>query len=174
MLAGRRRSSRFVAWIVDNTSTNLRRANIASGFGFLGQRAGFDISQSLISVLARTRPTAARFLVGLLNTLLVAALGIVFATILGFVVGIARLSTNWLIAQARHGLRRDAPQHPAAAAALFWYLAVLSVLPAPRQGYALPLRRQSQQSRPAPAAADLRRRVRRRPRSRLLVGDRRG
>ena len=106
----------FLAWgAISNAADNLARAKIASGFGFWDNTAGFDISQTLIDY-STTSTYGRAFWVGLLNTLLVAALGIVFATILGFVIGIARLSKNWLV--ARHGRRlcRDHPQ-PAAAAA---------------------------------------------------------
>ncbi|MES1155633.1 MAG: amino acid ABC transporter permease, partial [Pseudorhodoplanes sp.] len=74
-----------------NAINNLAKANIASGFGFWNNTAGFDISQTLIEY--STVSTYGRaFWVGLLNTLLVAAIGIVLATILGFVVGVLRLS----------------------------------------------------------------------------------
>src|SRR5688500_4671002 len=69
----------LVVWMVDNTIDNLRRANIASGFGFLRNRAGFDIAQSLVSYTPESSYGRA-LVVGLLNTLLVAALGIVFAS----------------------------------------------------------------------------------------------
>ena len=86
----------FIYWIVGNTVENLRRANIASGFGFLRGRAGFDISQTLIQYTSDS--TFGRALVvGLLNTLLVAVTGIVTASVVGFVIGIGRLSKNWLI-----------------------------------------------------------------------------
>src|ERR1700720_150371 len=82
-----------------NAAQNLAHANIAHGFGFWNNTAGFDISQSLISYSASTSTFGRAFWVGLLNTLLVAGLGIFFATIIGFVVGLARLSRNWLIAR---------------------------------------------------------------------------
>src|SRR5476651_178255 len=78
-----------------NAIDNLTRAKIASGFGFWTTTAGFDINQTLIEYTI-TSTYGRAFWVGLLNTLLVAALGIVFATILGFLIGIARLSKNWL------------------------------------------------------------------------------
>ena len=80
---------------VNNAITNLERAHIASGFGFWKNTAGFDIGQTLIQYSAQGSTYGRAFWVGLLNTLLVAGLGIIFATILGFIVGIARLSTNW-------------------------------------------------------------------------------
>ena len=78
-------------------------AHIASGFGFWDNTAGFDISQTLIAYSPSTSTFGRAFWVGLLNTLLVAGLGIVLATILGFIVGIARLSRNWLVAHLAGG-----------------------------------------------------------------------
>src|SRR5215472_13853069 len=79
-----------------NAARNLAAAHIASGFRFWDNVAGFDISQTLIPYSPRTSTFGDAFWVGLLNTLLVGALGIVLATIIGFTVGIARLSRNWL------------------------------------------------------------------------------
>ena len=86
----------FFAFLVHNTIVNLRRQNIASGFGFLDREAAFGIGESLIAYTpAETYGRA--FLVGLTNTLYVAALGIVLATIVGTLMGLARLSGNWLV-----------------------------------------------------------------------------
>jgi general L-amino acid transport system permease protein len=87
-----------VSWLVANASANLQRQNIASGFGFLQRTAGFDISQRLIAY-ANTDTYALAFWVGLTNTLLVAGVSMVLATLAGFALGIARLSPNWLIAK---------------------------------------------------------------------------
>ncbi len=127
----------FVIWIADNTIDNLRRANIASGFGFLSNRAGFDISQTLVSYSSDSTYGRA-LLVGFLNTLLVAAIGIVLASILGFLVGIARLSKNWLLAKVATVYVEIFRNIPLLLQLLFWYKAVLSVLPSPRQGVELP------------------------------------
>ena len=90
----------FLAYsAVRNAADNLARAKIASGFGFWNQTAGFDISQTLIEYTAQGGTYGRAFWVGLLNTLLVAAIGIVLATIVGFLVGIARLSKNFLLAK---------------------------------------------------------------------------
>ncbi len=123
----------FIAWIVSNMIDNLQRAHIASGFGFLWARAGFDISQTLIPYTNEMSYGRA-FLVGLLNTLLVAALGIVFASIIGFMLGVARLSKNWLIAQISTVYIETLRNIPVLLQLLFWYKAVLSILPSPRQG----------------------------------------
>src|SRR4051812_31079503 len=81
--------------LISNTAANLRKQNIASGFGFIARTAGFDVSQHLIDY-NNSMTYGRAFLVGLLNTLLVAGVGIVLATVIGFTVGIARLSSNWL------------------------------------------------------------------------------
>jgi general L-amino acid transport system permease protein len=128
----------FVAWVAHNTIQNLQRANIASGFDFLWGRAGFDISQTLIAY-TNDATYGRAFLIGLLNTLLVAALGIVFASILGFIVGVARLSKNWLLARIATVYVETFRNIPLLLQLLFWYKAVLSVLPGPRQSYQLPL-----------------------------------
>lgn len=128
--------SAFFGWIAQNTFDNLRRANIASGFGFLWARSGFDISQSLVPY-SMEMSYARAFLVGLLNTLLVAALGIVLASILGFMLGIARLSRNWLVARIATVYVETLRNIPVLLQLMFWYKAVLSVLPGPRQGFQL-------------------------------------
>ncbi|MBP3861832.1 MAG: amino acid ABC transporter permease, partial [Pseudomonas sp.] len=79
-----------------NAALNLKNLNIASGFGFLSQRAGYDISFSLIDYTPDATYARA-YLVGLLNTLLVSVLSIVLATLLGGALGMARVSDNWLI-----------------------------------------------------------------------------
>src|SRR5512138_2719370 len=88
----------FGLYLFHNTQTNLRQRGIASGFGFLSSPSGFGIIQSLISY-SETSTYGRVFWVGLLNTLLVSALGILFATLIGFIIGIARLSRNWLVAR---------------------------------------------------------------------------
>ena len=126
-----------IAWIASNTIENLRRANIASGFDFLWRRSGFDISERLIAFTSDD--TIARaFVVGVLNTLLVAVLGIVLATVIGILVGTARLSANWLLARLATVYVETLRNIPLLLLLLFWYRAVLSVLPSPRQGIALP------------------------------------
>jgi general L-amino acid transport system permease protein len=128
----------FGIWIVDNAIDNLRRANIASGFAFLWNRSGFDISQTLVPYSSDSTYGRA-LLVGFLNTILVAVIGIVVASIIGFAVGIARLSTNWLIAKVATVYVEIFRNIPLLLQLLFWYKAVLSILPGPRQGLALPL-----------------------------------
>ncbi len=119
-----------------NAKANLDAQKITSGFGFLDNTAGFGINQSLIAY--NEADTYARvFFVGLLNTLLVAAIGIVLATILGFFVGLARLSPNWLVARLAGGYVELIRNLPLLFQLLFWYLAVLGTLPGPRQSISL-------------------------------------
>src|SRR6185436_19370668 len=126
----------FLAWsAVRNAADNLARARIASGFGFWNQTAGFDISQTLIEYSSQASTYGRAFWVGLLNTLLVAALGIIFATILGFIVGIARLSTNWLLEKVATGYVELIRNIPLLLQLLFWYNAVLKALPDIRDSY---------------------------------------
>jgi general L-amino acid transport system permease protein len=128
----------FLAWgAIRNATDNLARAKIASGFGFWDNTAGFDISQTLIEY--STSSTYGRaFWVGLLNTLLVAALGVVFATVLGFIIGIARLSTNWLVARLAAIYVEVIRNLPLLLQLLFWYNAVLKVLPEMRDSLMIP------------------------------------
>jgi general L-amino acid transport system permease protein len=116
-----------------NAIANLQRARIASGFGFLNNTAGFDISQALIPFSAAGSTYGDAFVVGLLNTLVVAAIGIVFATILGFTIGIARLSRNWIIAKVAMVYVEVIRNLPLLLQLLFWYNAVLAPLPSPRE-----------------------------------------
>jgi general L-amino acid transport system permease protein len=124
-------------WVVGNVSENLRRQNIAAGFEFLGRTSGFDVSQSLIEY-SNASTYGRAFWVGLFNTLLVAGLGIVAATVIGFVVGIARLSPNWLIARLATVYVEVVRNVPLLLQLFFWYFAVLKNLPNPRQSYVLP------------------------------------
>jgi general L-amino acid transport system permease protein len=129
-----------VVWLgyefVLNAKANLDALKIVSGFGFLDNTAGFAVNQSLIPY--NESDTYGRvFLVGLLNTLLVAGIGIVLATILGFFIGIARLSPNWLLARLAGGYVELIRNLPLLFQLLFWYLAVLGTLPGPRQSISL-------------------------------------
>jgi general L-amino acid transport system permease protein len=119
-----------------NAKANLDAQKITSGFGFLENTAGFAVNQSLIPY--NESDTYGRvFVVGLLNTLLVAGIGIVLATILGFAIGIARLSRNWLLARLAGVYVELIRNLPLLFQILFWYLAVLGTLPPPRQSISL-------------------------------------
>lgn len=123
----------WLTWeFVSNARQNLATQNIATGFGFLWEVAGFQVSQSLIPY-TESATYGRAFVVGLLNTLLVSALGIVFATIIGFAVGIARLSRNPLLARLAGAYVETLRNLPVLFQILFWYLAVLGTLPGPRE-----------------------------------------
>jgi general L-amino acid transport system permease protein len=122
--------------ILVNARTNLANQRIASGFGFLNNTAGFDVSQTLIPYSGSDTYTRV-FLVGLLNTILVAVIGIFFATVIGFIVALGRLSPNWLISRIAGGYVELIRNLPLLFQMLFWYLAVLAALPGPRQSVSL-------------------------------------
>ena len=119
----------FLTWIILNTAQNLAAQNKSTGFGFLFETSGFGISFSLIP-FDRSSYYWQAFVVGLLNTLLVAVIGIVFATMLGFVLGVARLSSNWLIARCATVYVEVIRNIPLLLQLFFWYFAVLKAMPA--------------------------------------------
>jgi general L-amino acid transport system permease protein len=126
----------FAISVLDNTLNNLAQRGISTGFGFLSSEAGFGILQTLVdysegSTFGRT------FLVGLLNTLLVSMLGIVFATLLGFIIGVARLSGNWLVSRLAGAYVEIFRNIPLLLQILFWYFAVLQALPRPRDSLSI-------------------------------------
>jgi len=122
--------------IVANARANLQAQRITSGFGFLNNTAGFDVSQNLIPYSGSDTYTRV-FLVGLLNTLLVSIIGIFVATVIGFLVALGRLSPNWLLSRISGGYVELIRNLPPLFQILFWYLAVLSALPNPRQSISL-------------------------------------
>ncbi|MDX8501591.1 amino acid ABC transporter permease [Mesorhizobium sp. VK4C] len=124
-------------WIVHNVIDNLQRLHIASGFQFLRGRAGFDISDTPIAYTSDSTYGRA-LVVGLLNTIIVAVAGIVTATIIGFIVGIGRLSQNWLIRKICTVYVEVFRNIPPLLVIFFWYSGVLAVLPPPRESYHLP------------------------------------
>jgi general L-amino acid transport system permease protein len=129
-----------LAWlayqIVSNASENLKVQRITAGFGFLANTAGFDVNQNLIPYSGSDTYTRV-FFVGLVNTLLVSAIGIFFATVIGFIVALGRLSSNWLLARIATGYIELVRNLPLLFQILFWYLAVLAALPGPRQSISL-------------------------------------
>jgi general L-amino acid transport system permease protein len=124
-----------VAFTLD-ARANLRALGAATGFGFLHHTAGFNVNMALIPY-QETDTYGRVFLVGLLNTLLVAGLGVFFATIIGILIGIARLSPNWVLARLAGGYVELIRNLPLLFQILFWYLAVLGTLPGPRQSVSL-------------------------------------
>ncbi len=122
----------FIIYIINNTLHNLELRGISTGFGFLSNEAGFGVLQSLIEY-DETHTYGRTFLVGLLNTILVSVLGIVFATLLGFLMGVARLSSNWLIAKLAAAYIEIFRNIPLLLQIFFWYFAVGINMPHPRQ-----------------------------------------
>ncbi len=121
-----------VWYLVSNTMHNLQVRNIRSGFDFLGREAGFAIGESLIDY-SPTDTYWRAILVGLLNTLYVSLAGIVLATLLGVVVGVARLSKNWLIAKLAAVYVEVLRNIPLLIQLFFWYALIVETLPGPRQ-----------------------------------------
>ncbi len=126
----------FIYTIVNNALTNLDSRGIATGFGFLDQEAGFGIGLSLIEY-DETFSYGRTFWVGLINTALVSFLGIIVATVLGFAIGIARLSSNWLVSRFAAVYIEVFRNIPLLLQIFFWYFAVLQALPSPRQSISL-------------------------------------
>ncbi|EJO2020126.1 amino acid ABC transporter permease [Vibrio vulnificus] len=126
----------FFYTIVNNALTNLNARGIATGFDFLSQEAGFGIGLTLIEY-DETFSYGRTFVIGLLNTALVSFLGIILATLLGFVIGIARLSSNWLVSRFAAIYIEIFRNIPLLLQIFFWYFAVLQALPSPRQSISL-------------------------------------
>lgn len=120
-----------VAAIVSNTIYNLEQRKIAQGFGFLDVTAGFDIAIALIDY-PKSATYGRALLVGLVNTLAVAAIGIILATFLGFIVGVARLSKNFVISTIATWYVEVIRNIPLLLQIFFWYFGVLQILPQPR------------------------------------------
>ncbi|OZG71932.1 amino acid ABC transporter permease [Hahella sp. CCB-MM4] len=122
----------FFLYIINNALTNMEARGITTGFAFLNDTAGFGIIQTLVP-FDETYTYGRTFIVGLLNTVLVSFLGIILATVLGFIIGIARLSKNWLIAKLATVYIEIFRNIPLLLQIFFWYFAVLRALPSPRE-----------------------------------------
>jgi general L-amino acid transport system permease protein len=125
-----------IGMLAANVMANLQRLGVKAGFGFLGRPAGFDISQTLISYGEQSTYLTA-FIVALLNTLLVFALAGLLATVLGFLIGMGRLSDNGIVAAAAGLYVETFRNIPVLIQLLFWYFAVLRPLPGPRQSLSM-------------------------------------
>jgi general L-amino acid transport system permease protein len=119
-----------------NAVTNMRARGIPMGFGFWNEVAGFDINLRLINYTDQSTYGQA-FWVGLLNTLLIAVICIPLATLLGFAIGVARLSPNWLLSRLALVYTSVLRNTPLLLLLLFWYNAVLKSLPGPRQSISI-------------------------------------
>jgi general L-amino acid transport system permease protein len=127
----------LIAWFVNNTIDNLAALGRTISFRFLNERAGFDVGQSLIPYSSDSTYRDA-LVVGLINTLLIAVVGIVTATLVGFLVGIGRLSRNWLVRKLCTVYVEVFRNIPPLLVIFFWYLGVLAILPQPRESFQLP------------------------------------
>jgi general L-amino acid transport system permease protein len=121
---------------VGNLLNNIESRGIHTGFDFLGVESGFDIAEHLIDY-SSTSSNLRVFYVGLVNTIVVSVVGIIFASIIGLVIGIARLSNNWLIAKLAGGYIELFRNIPILLQILFWYNLVLVSFPSPKQSFEL-------------------------------------
>ena len=119
-------------YLINNVLVNLEQQSVATGFGFLDRPASFDIGEHLIEYDA-SRSYGRALVVGILNTLRVAVIGVVLATIIGTVIGIARLSTNWLVAKLASGYVEIVRNVPVLLHLFFWYAVITESMPGPRQ-----------------------------------------
>jgi general L-amino acid transport system permease protein len=119
-------------YLVSNTLHNLERQSIATGFHFLGNESSFEIGESLIPYSA-AHSYGRALVVGVLNTLKVSFIGIVITTILGTIIGIARLSTNWLVSRIAAVYIEVMQNIPVLLQLFFWYAIFYETLPSPRQ-----------------------------------------
>ncbi|WP_428483916.1 amino acid ABC transporter permease [Rhodopila sp.] len=126
----------IVWYLIGNTNANLAARHIATGFGFLGRVAGIPIGESLIPYNPAVNTYGTALLIGVLNTLRVAVVGIVLTTILGVLIGIGRLSKNWLLAKLTAFYVETVRDIPVLLQLLFWYT-LLQSLPAPKQAWHL-------------------------------------
>jgi general L-amino acid transport system permease protein len=126
----------FFWWLVSNTMTNLAARSLSAGFDFLDVSAGFGIGFTLIPYTEGDTYLRV-FVVGILNTLLVAAVSIVLATILGLLVGLARLSTNWIISGVARAYVELLRNTPLLLQIIAWYFGVFNLLPRPRDSVVL-------------------------------------
>lgn len=123
----------YVAWyLVTNTMHNLSVRNITTGFDFLDREAGFAIGESSIAYSPADTYKRA-ILVGIVNTLQVSALGIVLSTLLGTIIGVARLSMNWLVGRLATVYVEVIRNVPLLIQLFFWYVLITENLPGPRQ-----------------------------------------
>ncbi|WP_395609049.1 amino acid ABC transporter permease [Pseudomonas sp. B22129] len=121
-------------YLFNNTQTNMQHRGITSGFDFLERSAGFGIAQHLIDY-TESDSYARVFVIGLLNTLLVSFIGVILATVLGFIIGVARLSPNWMINKLATVYVEIFRNIPPLLQILFWYFAVFLTMPLPRNSH---------------------------------------
>ena len=124
----------FAAWyFISTAAENLQTRRIASGFGFLSREAGFEIGETTIIAYSAADSYLKALAAGLLNTLWVATLAILFSTVLGVAIGFARLSPNWLLAKIAAGYVEVFRNAPLVVQLFFWYAIITDALPAPAE-----------------------------------------
>ena len=120
----------WLAWyLISNTAHNLQVRGMNTGFGFLSATAGFDTDFKLIEYKPGVGTYGRIFLIGCLNTLLVSFFAIIFSTVLGFAVGVLRLSSNWLVARLALAYVEIVRNTPLLLQIIFWYVGVFALLP---------------------------------------------
>lgn len=119
------------SWLISNVISNFANLNKGFGFDFLLLPAGYDINQTLIEYTNRSTHLRAA-IVGLLNTFLVAAVGVVLATLLGFLLGVARLSRNWLVSKLAYIYIEFTRNVPVLLHILLWHGIIINTMPHPR------------------------------------------
>jgi general L-amino acid transport system permease protein len=124
-----------LGYLYYNTAQNLEARRIASGFGFLWREAGFEIGETTFLVFSAADSYLRALAVGLGNTFRVALFGIVFATALGTLIGLARLSPNWLLAKLAAAYVEVIRNVPLLVQLFFWYTVISDGLPAPAQAF---------------------------------------
>jgi general L-amino acid transport system permease protein len=126
----------FAVWyLVSNALTNLGEMHIATGFGFLSREAGFEIGETTFITYSAADTYLRALVVGVTNTFRVALIGIVAATVLGTLIGLARLSHNWLLARLAAGYVELMRNVPLLVQLFFWYVVITENLPLPREAY---------------------------------------
>jgi len=127
----------FIWYLVSNTAQNLEVRGMKSGFGFMGVEAGFDTDFKLIEYTPGIGTYGDIFLIGILNTLYISLLAIIAMTILGFVIGVLRLSSNWLVAKVALTYVEVFRNTPLLIQIIFWYTGIFSLLPKVRKSFDL-------------------------------------
>jgi general L-amino acid transport system permease protein len=127
----------FLYWLIGNFIAITQQRGMPLTYGFLNEAAGFPIKESFIPYDS-TMSFGRAVLVGLINTLVLSALGIVFATILGFIIGLMRLSSNWLISHIGLAYIEFHRNIPLLVLLFLWYFGVFTQLPPVKESIALP------------------------------------
>jgi len=126
-----------VWYLISTTAHNLEVRGMSSGFGFLNVEAGFDTDFKLVEYVAGIGTYGDIFIIGMLNTLYISALAIIASTVLGFTIGVLRLSSNWLVSKVALAYVEIFRNTPLLIQIIFWYTGIFSLLPKVRKSYDL-------------------------------------